>query len=131
MTADQLQDRTVRLGFGDVIDAFHNVNKAEVPLRFFADERRSSRGIALTDELLDLKEDFQYLNLPDEVEARWRLVETAWSLNFSPNLLVASYDPSEGEIYMRSEDARRIDVTSCRSALNGYQRGACFYCRSV
>lgn len=127
---DQLLSQTVRLGFANVIDAFHNVNQAEVPVRFFVDERATRGGINLTDELLALKGDFQYANLNQEVEARWRLVETAWSLNVSPRLLVAKYDPSADGIYVEPTGARRVDVTSCKDALNGYQKGKCFYCSS-
>ena len=29
---------------------------------------------------------------------------------------------------MRESHNRRVDVTSCRAALNGYQKGKCFYC---
>lgn len=127
---DELLSQTVRLGFANVIDAFHNVNRAEIPVRFFADERGARGGINLTDDLLSLKEDFQYGNLNQEVEARWRLVETTWSLDISPRLLVARYDPSAEGIYVESSVARRIGVTSCRDALNGYQKGKCFYCSS-
>ncbi len=127
---DELLARTVGWGFADVLDAFHNVNSRELPVRFFVDERRARNGISLTDELHKLKETFQYVNLDHEVEARWRLVETAWSLDVSPRLLVARYDPLAGEIYMESAKARRVDVTSCRDALNGYQKGRCFYCSS-
>ncbi|PLS87125.1 MAG: HNH endonuclease [Actinobacteria bacterium] len=127
---DELLTRTARLGFVNVIDAFHNVNQAETPVRFFVDERGARGGISLTDELLSLKEDFQYGNLNHEVEARWRLVETAWSLDISPSLLVARYDPAVGGIYVEPSGARRVDVTSCKDALNGYQKGRCFYCSS-
>ena len=91
-------------------------------MRFFVDERGTRGGINLTDELLSLREDFQYGNLDQEVEARWSLVETAWSLDISPRLLVARYDPTADGIYVQSSDARRIDVTSCRDVLNGYQK---------
>ncbi len=127
---DELVSQTARVGFANVIDAFHNVNQVEIPVRFFVDERATRGGINLTDELLALKEDFQYGNLNQEVEARWRLVETAWSLDISPHLLVAKYDPSADGIYVESSGARRINVTSCRDALNGYQKGKCFYCSS-
>lgn len=130
ITKDQLLSQTARLGFVNVIDAFHNVNQAESPVRFFVDERVARGGINLTDELFALKEDFQYGNLNHEIEARWRLVETAWSLDISPGLLVARYDPTVDGIYVESSGARRIDVTSCRDALNGYQKGKCFYCSS-
>ena len=118
---DELLAQTTRLGFANVIDAFHNVNQAEIPMRFFVDERGTRGGISLTDELLTLKE---------EIEARWRLVETAWSLDVSPRLLVARYDPTAEGIYVEPSGARRIDVTSCKDALNGYQKGRCFYCSS-
>jgi hypothetical protein len=81
LTQTQLADQTARFGFANVIDAFHVVNQGEVPVRFFADERRqAARGIRLTDELRGMGDHFQYRNLPAEVEARWRLVETAWDL---------------------------------------------------
>ena len=40
LTETQLIEQTARLGFSNVIDAFHVVNQGEVPVRFFADERR-------------------------------------------------------------------------------------------
>lgn len=128
MAKDELLTQTARLGFANVIDAFHKVNQAEIPVRFFVDERTPRGGINLTDELLALREDLQYGNLNQEVEARWRLVETAWSLDVSPRLLVARYDPSADGIFVESSGARRTNVTSCRDALNGYQKGRCFYC---
>lgn len=122
-------DATVKLGFNNVIDAFHNVNKAEIPTRFYIDERKQSRkGISLTDELLSLVGHYQYQNLPHEVEARWRLVETAWQLNISRNLVVVDYDDQDGLLFTQNRSHRRTTVTSCRPALNGYQRGKCFYC---
>lgn len=51
----QLTETTVRLGFQNVIDAFH-VSRDGRPVqhRFFTDERGSRSGIILTDELLTL-----------------------------------------------------------------------------
>lgn len=60
---DQLLAQTVRLGFVNVVDAFHNVNHAQIPVRFFVDERGRRGGITLTDDLLALKAGFQYGNL--------------------------------------------------------------------
>ena len=49
VSKDELIATTVRLGFENVIDAFHNVNKSELPVRFFLDERKNSRkGITLS-----------------------------------------------------------------------------------
>ena len=134
LSQDELIATTVRLGFENVIDAFHNVNKSELPVRFFTDERKGqSKGIALTDSLLELPELYQGQNLPQEVEARWRLVETAWKLRISKHLIKVNYDHEQkiiftGDRLSSNGGNRRVDVTSCRDALNGYQKGKCFYC---
>ncbi|BBA35370.1 uncharacterized protein sS8_3432 [Methylocaldum marinum] len=124
---DEMIKQTVRYGFNNVIDAFHNVHGQEVGARFFTDERKTSGGIQLTDEFFQLGEQFQFGNLQEETEARWRLVETAWENNISSNLMLIEYeDISENLIGVTS--IRRNSVTSARPALNGYQKGRCFYC---
>ncbi|MFC1515551.1 HNH endonuclease [Thermodesulfobacteriota bacterium] len=125
---DDLIDTTVSLGFTNVIDAFHVVGKGEVPDRFFIDERKGKNGITITDNLLSLKEQLQFSNFPFEVEARWRLVETAWSLNISPRLLEVKYDNDQHLLFTQIDPTRRVNITSCRDSLNGYQKGKCFYC---
>jgi hypothetical protein len=124
ITKTQLIEATTRRGFENVIDAFHNLSTGETPVRFFRDERKSAKpAIALTDELFKLLETVQSKNLPHEVEARWRLVETAWSLNISRNLIM--YDANSELLFTNQQS--RIAITSCRDALNGYQKGKCFY----
>lgn len=122
-----LVDCAVNIGFNNVIDAFHIVNQGEIQQRFFIDDRSSRKGITLTDELLTLAKTTQASNLPIEVEARWRLVETAWSLALPPQLLALQYDENLEALFVNVQNAR-INVTSCRDALNGYQKGRCFYC---
>jgi len=122
-----LVDSAVSLGFNNVIDAFHIVNQGEIPQRFFVDDRKSRNGITLTDTLLTLATSNQASNLPIEVEARWRLVETAWSLALPPQLLALQYDAELESLFINIPSAR-INVTGCRDALNGYQKGRCFYC---
>jgi len=73
-----------------------------------------------------LKELFQFQNLPQETEARWKLVETAWSLNMNPALLEVVNDSTTDDLFLRSDSLRR-GITSSRDALNGYQKGKCFY----
>jgi hypothetical protein len=70
LDADGLRAKTVQLGFANVIDAFHIVDKAEVPERFFIDERRSGSGIRLTDRLHEVLSEGHGANLggvPDAV----------------------------------------------------------------
>lgn len=126
---DVLQQETVRLGFQNVIDAFHIVGHDPVPNRFFLDERKgSAKGIRLTDDLLRLAELFQNHNFPIEIEARWRLVETSWELNLPARVLCVTYDGESEVLIVNSANGRRVSITGCRDALVGYQRGRCFYC---
>jgi hypothetical protein len=117
--------QTARLGFDDVLDRFHVVNREEIPIRFYTDERKNGSGIRLTDELFRLRERVQFGNLPREVEARWRLVETAWQLKVARTALTVAVDD---EALVTISNGRRANLTSCRDALNGYQKGKCFYC---
>jgi 5-methylcytosine-specific restriction endonuclease McrA len=130
LSRDRLVETTARLGFVNVIDAFHVVNGREVPHRFFTDERRSTRGIRLTDDLHLLRDGGQYPSLPHEVEARWRLVETSWHLDIPRRALEVTYEPDGGLLVVETDPARRVSLTGCRAALNGYQKGRCFYCRT-
>jgi 5-methylcytosine-specific restriction endonuclease McrA len=125
---NKLITTTVSLGFNNVIDAFHIVNRESIPVRFFNDERKQRGGIVITDELFTLKESVQFANLSPETEGRWRLVETAWELGLKPALLTVRYDPQSSILFARNEMRDRIDVTSSREALDGYQKGKCFYC---
>jgi hypothetical protein len=88
--------------------------------------RRTER-IQLTDDFFLLGEQFQYLNLQEETEARWRLVESAWENNISKNLMLIEYE-QKSETLIGVNLLRRTSVTSARPALNGYQKGRCFYC---
>lgn len=127
ISQQQLNEATVRLGFNNVINAFHNVNNGEIGIRFFLDERKSVKSIRLTDEFFQLTESSQFSNLIAETDARWRLVEHAWATGVSKNLLSVSYDNETSQLYTLQKQ-RRINITSCRNSLNGYQKGRCFYC---
>ncbi len=128
----KLIDATLKGGFNNVIDAFHVVGSGPIELQFFLDERREHSGVRITDEFSKIIESQQISNLPLEVEARWNLVETAWELGLSSSMLSIQHDETEGHLIAYSGAQRRKPVTSSRSALNGYQRGKCFYCnRSI
>ena len=122
----ELIDTTVRLGFNAVIDAFHVLDGAETPERFFVDERRTNGGVRLTDRLHGLVAS-DGSTLAVETDSRWSLVEAAWELNLPRQLLTVAFDPRAASL--RAHDRRRrAPITSARGALNGYQKGACFYC---
>lgn len=129
MTQDELVGTTTKRGFVNVIDAFHVVHDGEIGTRFFQDERRgTTKGIRLTDELLELAELCQFRDLGSEVEARWRLVETAWELNLPSRVLSVDYQEKGDLLVVGNQEFERKAITSCRDALNGYQKGKCFYC---
>ena len=125
---DALVKATVAGGFQDVIDAFHNIGTSPVLHRFFVDERKTNKGIRITDEFSKLAQGIQIANITQEVGSRWRLVETAWNLGIAANHLVVQHDHELGEIFTFDLARRRKGVTSSRGALNGYQKGRCFYC---
>lgn len=124
---DELIGHTVKLGFNNVIDAFHIVNGSEIENRFFLDERRQHKGIRLTDNFYQLTESAQFESFRHETEARWRLVEQGWAMGVSRSLIAVEYDRELKTLFTGSKE-RRVDITSCRDSLNGYQKGRCFYC---
>ncbi len=128
ISKEQLYSLTEKYGFIYVLDAFQNVNGGTIPDVFYEkDFKMGKKEIVFTDNLLHLKEMFQYRNLEQEVEARWNLVETAWNLEINPNLLEVFHDEKSSLFYIQSNTMKRIDITSVRDSLNGYQKGKCFY----
>ena len=57
-------------------------------------------------------------------------METAWGLGINPALTRVHHNPEEGILFVLDPDKGRRSVTSSRDALNGYQKGRCFYCFS-
>lgn len=126
---EELIRTTVKYGYANVLDAFHVVNREEIPVKFFEKVTNGrQKGIVLTDSIFRLKESVQNPNLPHEVEARWNLVETAWKLGMKSSLIAVHYDEADNLFYAQEDKLRRTAVTSARNALNGYQKGKCFYC---
>ena len=125
--ADELVHSTKSQGFRYVFDAFHNIPGGDLPVNFYSKSTDKSSDIIIHDELFKLLKIFDYEDLRNENEARWSLVETAWKLNLKNNLVTLNYDP-ETELIMEPDKYRRQSVTSARDALNGYQKGYCFYC---
>ncbi|WP_201829211.1 HNH endonuclease domain-containing protein [Microvirga zambiensis] len=132
-TDEQLRDATVKHGFGDVLDAFHNLGRGQESVRFFLKEQRPTKGIRLTSEFYRLANEGVASDLEQEVEGRWRLVETAWEAGVAVPLiepedrgekLIALFGDEQDGLTVR----RRVAVTSSRNALNGYQKGHCFHC---
>jgi hypothetical protein len=125
---EELYWQTKKLGFVNVVDAFQNVHNDIILNKFYEVNPSNKKELIITDNLLKIKELFQYKNLNQEVEARWRLVETAWDLKIKSNILEVQYDENDSLLFINRKDiVRRIDITTARDALNGYQKGKCFY----
>lgn len=123
-----LIDETVSKGFNNVIDAFHVVNGDNISESFYVKDYNSySKKIILTDNMFKLGETANSENFLFETESRWNLVEKAWELGVSRSLLDVAYDQDK-KMFFVNDEFRRKDVTSARGALNGYQKGKCFYC---
>ncbi|WP_242928599.1 HNH endonuclease domain-containing protein [Pontibacter vulgaris] len=128
ISKQELHYQTEKLGFVNVIDAFQIVNRDSIPNLFYHKNYSNGRKeIVITDNLLRLKESFHFQNFGQETEARWKLVETAWNLNINPNLLEVQYDEDKQLFFLENNLMRRVDITSVRDSLNGYQKGKCFY----
>lgn len=127
ITRDEMLSHTLRYGFVNVLDAFHNVHGKELETRFFIDERKRKNAVQLTDDFMLLGETQQFSNLIQETESRWRLVEAAWENNLPRNLMLVEYE-EKNSLLIGVNAIRRTAVTAARPALNGYQKGRCFYC---
>ena len=127
---EQLTAATAKIGFNNVIDAFHVVGSGPVPVRFYVDERDTggTPAIRITDELRQLAASMQGQSLGEEAEARWRLVEAAWALDLPRAGVAVQADADLDQLFITR--IRRVSLTGARPALNGYQRGRCFYCQA-
>ena len=123
---EQLHESSIKNGFNYVIDAFHNVAGNKVPL--FYESMKKEKAIKVTDNFYKLLENNDKNNFSLEVNSRWRLWETAISLDIYPKLIEISFDVNDELLFTINKRNKRIDVTSSREALNGYQKGKCFYC---
>jgi 5-methylcytosine-specific restriction endonuclease McrA len=126
---DTLVSSTISIGFRYVFDAFHQVAGEDVPHRFFTVEGSGgNRVIHPTEQLLNINDSASAV-LNGEVEARWRLVETAWSMGISSSLLDVRMDKPTEQLIVRNDSGKRKNIGGAKWVLNGYQDGKCFYCK--
>jgi len=130
LSSDQLIDVTSREGFRYVLKHFHVIDGQPIVRKFFESERDGAKGrVRIRQELADLATGSHGPSIPVEVEARWRLVETAWNLNVPTTAIEVTYDRGTEQLSIESH-GRRKSITGCRDVLSGYQQGWCFYCGS-
>lgn len=103
------------------------MNNGAIPVEFYTkDYQPCNKIIILTDYVFKLQEIPYAENFAVETESRLNLVETAWVLGISRNLLTVRYDDTS-ELFFVNDSFKRKDVTSARGVLNGYHNGKCFY----
>jgi hypothetical protein len=125
---NKVLEETVKRGFVNVVDAFQNIGQTKIPIDFYHYDKRNKQ-IVMTDEFSKLLQSNQLENLYSEVESRWNLVEHAWSLGITTNVIAVTHDVDENLLFTFDQKiGRRKNITSSRGALNGYQKGFCFYC---
>ncbi|MBT4523307.1 MAG: HNH endonuclease [Phycisphaerae bacterium] len=127
ISESEMLDVVSKNGFKDVLDCFHVVSGDIIPKEFFIDERSVNKGIRLTENMFELGNSIQIGNLESEIESRWRLVETAWSLKM-PGRCIISCDIENDSLFTFADTSHRRSITRCRNALIGYADGRCFYC---
>ena len=114
-------DRIGRLGFRDVVPRFHTVFDGSIPVPFY--EQHPDGGLVLSDAAFAVLGDAQVPALLEELDARWSLLEAAFSMNREPGVLANDVRA----IYLaRGYD--RTAITHLRPILHAYQEGRCFYC---
>ena len=127
---DRLVSVTISQGFRYVFDAFHRVSREEIPKRFFVVEGNGSdRKLQITDQLLRI-DNLRSALLEREVEARWKLVETAWSIGVPTRLLNVEMEETSQELIVTRDFSKRKPIGNAKWVLSGYQDGKCFYCNS-
>lgn len=129
LDADSLDDLTAKHAFRYVLDLFHRLPKGESSVKFYLRSKQGKRTLTLTDELLRLTE-LERQQLAEEIEARWNLVEHAWTQQHlglpGSRPIVVDHD-SQDLVLLPWRNQSRKSLTHLRPALSGYQKSCCFY----
>lgn len=126
---EDLHALTVQRAFRYVLDLYHRLPGGDTSIQFYVQERKPRR-LLLTDELLAFTAG-QRRQLAQETEARWQLVEHAWTQARTGQREThpVVFDPhSEDLVLVPWRYQTRGALTGFRPALSGYQKGRCFYC---
>ena len=106
--------------FGDVVPRFHNLDRMELDHRFY---EITDSGIVLTDSVFKVFDGTDRLELKQELDARWSLLESAFAMKRENAKLI-----NDIKKFYLLKGYERTDITYMKDMLNGYQEGCCFYC---
>lgn len=127
---DAFHDVTVKHAFRYVLDLYHRLPGGESSVPFYVMPSRGTRMLTLTQALLGLAET-QRQQLEHEIEARWSLVEHAWTqkrLGLPGQRPLAVDRALDDLVLLPWRNQARVRLTPLRPALSGYQKSRCFYC---
>ncbi len=119
---DQAVDDVGTDGLRDVIPRFQTLghDKSFIGNRFY--EFQFGKELLIKDSLFSLTQ-ARSIELEEEIEARWRLLEGSYAIAQEDWAL----QNNVREIYLQSASRRR-DLTTSIPFLQGYQGNSCFYC---
>lgn len=127
ITKDQLIN-TIKKDEWVVFKKFHLIKGGFVDYKYFDVKKiLRSKKIILTDNILKLRDNYQFKNLVQETDGRWNLLERSWELKIPEKLLMIESDINSEKLFVKKKN-KRLNITGSRNGLNGYHNGKCFYC---
>lgn len=119
---DQAIYEVSKNAFNDVIPRFQTIgtDKEIVKEKFY--EFKFGKQLIMKDAVFHIAQD-DAVSLYEELEARWSLLEGAFSINQTYSSLANDIR----DIYLKN-GYNRTDLTSNITFLSGYQGNTCFYC---
>ncbi|WP_409304707.1 HNH endonuclease domain-containing protein [Peribacillus sp. SCS-155] len=123
LSRSQAIEKVEREAFNDVIDRFHTVDSLKMPVSFY---EKTDKGLVIFDKVFDIFSDRKNIELQNELNARWDLLESAFEIKRTNSELVNDIR----KLYLVN-GYERTDITKNRSVLNGYQNNVCFYCGEI
>ena len=120
ITYEEAVEYTKNNAFNDVVPRFHNFDRISMGQRFY---EITDSGIILTDSVFNVFEGPEKEALKQELDARWSLLESAFSIRRDNAKLI-----NDIKKFYLVKGYERTDITYMKDMLNGYQEGLCFYC---
>lgn len=106
--------------FNDVLPRFHNIDGRSIENKFY---EKTKKGLVLSDSVFKVFQDDDKKELQQELDARWSLLESAFSIKRENAKLI-----NDLRQFYLVRGYERTDITYMQNMLYGYQEGRCFYC---
>ena len=121
VSLEEAIDYVEKNAFNDVLRAFPKLNREQIPVDFYYHD---GKKLYLTDSVHKLLSGSEREELMSEVDSRWGLIEAAFQMKRD---IDSSLESDIRALYL-FDGYERTDITDTVPVLNGYQKGACFYC---